>query len=86
MADFSRQYCEQYDTSIPWDFDIEDIAQSLENCTYIPMICEGYGFIAIGKDSNGDTILCFDTDDPEIIEWITIDELYEKRVDYNNNI
>jgi hypothetical protein len=49
MADFSKQWCELNDPEMPSDFDILEEANKLEPNNYIPMICEGYGFIAIGK-------------------------------------
>lgn len=49
MADFSKQWCEVNDPKMPWDFDIEAIWDDLLVGNYMPFICEGYGFTAIGK-------------------------------------
>jgi hypothetical protein len=59
MAEFSKQYCENHDPEFPHDFDILEIAEGLENEFYTPIICEGYGFLAIGKDEKGEIILAF---------------------------
>jgi len=60
MADFSKQYCEIYNLEFPFDFDIEEMGQSLPNEHYIPIICEGFGFIAIEKGNDGRLYLLFD--------------------------
>ncbi len=52
MADFSKQYCELHDMGFEGDFDILLEFELLENDYYIPLICEGLGFIAIGKFDN----------------------------------
>lgn len=59
MAEFSKQYCEQHMPDFPHDFDIEEIAKDLPNDHYTPIICEGFGFIAIGKNDEGQTVLAF---------------------------
>ena len=53
MAEFSKQYCEIYDEDFPWDFDIKEIADTIPKGHYKPMICEGFGFLGIGVDLNG---------------------------------
>lgn len=63
MAEFSKQYCEHTDSEMPWDFDILEIAKDLPNGHYLPIICEGYSFIAIGKDEEGSILLAFPEDD-----------------------
>lgn len=70
MADFSKQYCDVWDPGFPCDFDIEEIATGIDNDHYCPMICEGFGFIAIGKDETGKIILAFrDNEDSEEVRW-----------------
>ena len=76
MADFSKQWCELNDPEMPSDFDILEEANKLEPNNYIPMICEGYGFIAIGKDER---ILLF------AIMPKYIDIIYSLMLDYQNN-
>jgi hypothetical protein len=58
MAEFSKQYCEKKDPDFSWDFDILEVASRLAEGEYLPYICEGYGFIAIGK-AGGEIILAF---------------------------
>lgn len=60
MADFSKQWADIYDSEFPWDFDIEVEAESIPKGYYKPMICEGFGFIAIEVGMDGKTYLLFD--------------------------
>jgi hypothetical protein len=70
MADFSKQWCELNDPEMPADFDIEEIAANMENDHYFPIICEGFGFVAIGKNNDGKIILAFrDDNDQDYIKW-----------------
>lgn len=50
MADYSKQYCDKYDPSFPYDFDILELYSTLNEGEYCHAICEGLGFIAIGKN------------------------------------
>jgi hypothetical protein len=59
MADFSKQYCEINDPEFPWDFDIEEIAETIPKGHWKPIICEGFGFSGIGVRLNGDIELLF---------------------------
>ena len=61
MADFSKQWCDKNDSQMPFDFDIEEVANTLEPNYYTPIICEGFGFIAIGKDANNNVMLAMPT-------------------------
>lgn len=66
MAEFSKQYCEIYDWDFPWDFDIEEIAETIPKGHYKPIICEGFGFSGIGVRMNGDVeILVRDRNDED---------------------
>jgi hypothetical protein len=60
MADFSKQWCDLNDPEMPHDFDIEEIAATLKPDYYKSFICEGFGFLAIGKDVDDNIILFFD--------------------------
>lgn len=59
MADFSKQWCEINDPEMPHDFDIMEEYHKLKPGNYVPYICEGFGFIAIGKsdDQNEECML-----------------------------
>ena len=59
MAEFSKQYLEIADFDLPIDFDIEEMAEGLKYGHYLSIICEGWGFDAIGKDEEGSIILHF---------------------------
>lgn len=69
MAEFSKQWCELNDsTGIRPDFDIHEIASGLENDHYTSVICEGFGFVAIAKDSDGNVLLGMPTESDEPVE------------------
>jgi hypothetical protein len=74
MAEFSKQYVEQDDRDFGWDFDILEVAKSLDNGYAIPMICEGFGFIAIGKSEEGEILLAFRGEHEEI-NWKNLNDL-----------
>lgn len=73
MADFSKQWAELYDSEFPWDFDIELEAETIPKGYYKPMICEGFGFIAIEVGLDGKIYLLFDVGNNEIdrVEYTT---------------
>jgi hypothetical protein len=68
MAEFSKQYCEQHLPDLPGDFDILEVTKDLLCDHFIQYICEGYGFIAIGKDESGEILFAFRKNKDEI-EW-----------------
>jgi hypothetical protein len=86
MAEFSRQYCETFDSEFPWDFDILEEFAHLEPDSMVNTICEGFGFVAIGKSAEGEMLLAeVVTDQPQdldpnhhLIQWRTLDEFIEK--------
>jgi hypothetical protein len=61
MASFSKQWCDINDPQMSSEFDINEIADGLEPNHYTPIICEGFGFIAIGKDPNNEVLLAIPT-------------------------
>lgn len=60
MADFSKQWADIYDSEFPWDFDIEVEAETIPKGYYKPIICEGFGFIAIEVSLDDKIYLIFD--------------------------
>jgi hypothetical protein len=56
MAQFSKQWCDSINTSMPYDFDIDDIVKDLYRDRYYPIKCEGLGFNCVHKDAHG--IVC----------------------------
>ena len=58
MAEYSKQWCEINDPDdLSYDFDILEEAKQLKPEHYVSLICEGFGFTAIGKDKDGNIIL-----------------------------
>ena len=83
MEEFSKQYIELTDFDLPIDFDIEELAKGLDSGLYIPMICEGWGFEAIGKDKEGNLMLHFD--DRGWVDYeVAVEELREKIEELRN--
>ena len=78
MADFSKQWAEIYDSEFPWDFDIEEEAETIPKGYYKPMICEGFGFVAIGVGLEGKTYLIFDAGEGGI-DKVDYDKFIEKQ-------
>ena len=81
MADFSKQWCEINDPDMPWDFDIFEVVKELNQNYYIPYICEGFGFSAIGKFAEGIKVYYRNWDaesDEQQGEWITLDNIIKK--------
>lgn len=68
MAEFSKQWAEINDPEFGWDFDIEEVSNQLDPNHYVPMICEGFGFIAIGKDNENKIMLAMPTGEFETDE------------------
>lgn len=77
MAEFSKQYCEIYDEDFPWDFDIEVEAEAIPKGYYKPMICEGFGFLGIGVNIDGN-IEVFLTDPKDETKYVQVD--YKKYI------
>jgi hypothetical protein len=68
MAEYSKQYCDIWDPRMHWDFDIEVLAKDLVNGNYYPIICEGFGFLAIAKDDEGKTLLAIPENEEDVSE------------------
>lgn len=80
MANFSKQWCDINDPLMPADFDILEIADTLQPDTYTPEICEGFGFIAIGRSIDNEIMLAMpvppkEGDTEEYIQWIPYNDI-----------
>jgi hypothetical protein len=82
MAEFSKDYCEKYMPDMVYDFDINDILKELDNGYFKPIICEGYGYIAIGKSEDGKPIVAI-RESIESIKWLDYNIFTEN---FKNNI
>lgn len=74
MAEFSKQYCDLHDQEMTPDFDIDEIAKDIEPGFYLPIICEGFGFIAIGRMEKGDIQFAYRQQDTDYVIWRTYKE------------
>lgn len=79
MADFSKQWCEINDPQMPGDFDIYEVASDLDSGYATGIICEGFGFIAIGKDLDGNIMLAIPTgnhsEKGSEVDWKPLEEV-----------
>ena len=75
MAEFSKQYCELHDMGFEGDFDIIEEASKLKPNYSINYICEGFGFIAIGKTEDDEIVLAIPNFDDNTMTWKAYDEI-----------
>ena len=77
MADFSKQWCYINDPEMPYDFDIMEEYHKLTPGNYVPYICEGFGFIAIGRNENDECILAMPVENAPFgtVIWKIYDEV-----------
>jgi hypothetical protein len=68
MADFSKQWCDQNDPDMPYDFDVIEEFKKLSEDHWIPIICEGYGFLGILNDKGECKVLIDD-------KWVLFDDV-----------
>jgi len=83
MADFSKQWCQINDPQSPGDFDIDDIAEQLEPGYAMGIICEGFGFVAIGRNPEGELLFAVPTgevsEEGTEVDWKTYEEVTNER-------
>ncbi len=75
MADFSKQWCEINDPEMPHDFDILEEAAKCKPNYSISYICEGFGFIAIGRDEDGEIVLAMPNYEDNTMTWKPYNEI-----------
>ena len=85
MAEFSKQWIDKYDKGgMKPDFDIEEVASGLGPDMYTPLICEGFGFIAIGKSQEGEILLempqPYKAGEEEMIMWKPMNEVITEQL------
>jgi hypothetical protein len=86
MAQYSKQWCELNNLDSAYQFDIEEIAKSLPNNSYQSIICDGFGFFAIGNSTEFGTLLYFKNSiginspaDIDEGEWVRFSEMIETK-------
>ncbi len=87
MAEFSKEYCEAHDPEMPSDFNVAEMAETLAPEHYIPIICEGYGFVGIYRTIEGNVALVFNKDtttsdggqEIELVRYEDLEERYAAR-------
>jgi len=74
MADFSKQWCEENDLGMPWDFDMVEEYSNLKPGFMVAYICEGYGTIGIARGHNDEFLLAVDGGN-NIVNWVPYNEI-----------
>jgi len=82
MADFCTQCsAATFGDKTQPDINIRETAASLKNGTYVPVLCEGCGMNAIGKDENGQVLVNIPEnirdDSCETYVWVPLED-FEK--------
>lgn len=85
MAEFSKQYCDRYDRTIPYDFDINVIFDQMKPGDNFPVICEGFGFTHLYINEIGTRQVIFtnwgeDGDDFKFVDYDKLDKNTYKKV------
>lgn len=77
MAEFSKQYQEAF--NFDWnDFDYEEIFGKLEKNQLLPLICEGFGTLAVARGEDDQMLLAIQSEEePELIIWKTLPEVIQ---------
>ena len=76
MAEFSKQYVENYMPEFgSWDFDLDAEFSKLSPGQYEPMICEGFGFIAIIKQLDGSRMCLYKNHETKEFREVTYESL-----------
>ena len=68
MAEFSKQFVENYMPDTEWDFDIEAEFNKLNPGEFTSLICEGFGFVGIQKQLDGSKYFLYRNSKGEIEE------------------
>ena len=78
MADFSKEWCKSYDEGgMNGDFSVMDIFKDLKEGYYYPIICEGYGFVAIRKQEGICEVAYTTNMETGSVVWKNFDEIDE---------
>ena len=86
MAEFSKQWISINEgTDSGWDFDIDEIASTIKNEHYTPVVCEGFGFVVIGKTETGDVILGYRNHETDEIEWKSFNDVINEEISRHGN-
>ena len=68
MAEYSKQYVENYMPEWQWDFDLYEEFDKLEPGEFASLICEGYGFIGIQKQLDGSWFCLYKDEKGRVVE------------------
>lgn len=82
MAKFCKQYCLKYNPQAAWDYNLDTEFDRLDPGEMAGVDCDGYGFVAIGKEVNGTNFCVFEDDKDKFVRvpFVAIDDRTSLRV------
>jgi len=75
MADFSKQWCDENDSDMPWDFDMVEEYSKLKPGFMVAYICEGYGTVGIARGYNDEFLLALTNDRWATYDWVPYEQI-----------
>jgi len=79
MADFCNKCSdEMFGDNLPPDIDVYELAKTIPKGSYMPVICEGCGMLAISKTDTGELLLGYEDASGEI-KFMPIKEWEDKK-------
>ena len=79
MADFCNKCSEEmFGDNLPVDIDVYELAKTIPNGHYMPVICEGCGMLSISKTPTGEIQLGYEDREGKI-QFMHIDEWENKK-------
>jgi len=92
MAIYSKQWCDLYNSDITPNYDIESVASLMVSGSYRPIVCDGFGFKAIGKSKENiielyfkNTIGIMSPPSLDNADWVTLDNMLQNERDEIQN-
>jgi hypothetical protein len=73
MSDYSKQWCDENDIGMPWDFDMVEEYSKLKPGFMVAYICEGYGTVGVARGHNDEFLLALT--DGDQYKWVPYNEI-----------
>ena len=75
MSDYSKQWCDENDPGMTWDFDMVEEYSKLKPGFMVAYICEGYGTVAIAKGHNEEFLLGVPSELGATYDWVPYEQI-----------
>jgi hypothetical protein len=75
MADYSKQWCDENDPGMTWDFDMVEEYSKLKPGFMVAYICEGYGTVGIAKGHNDEFLLALPNKFDATYDWVPYEQI-----------